>query len=87
MATIKIYIDGDLEQPTPTPTPEPTPDLQSEIDRINRALCDVLTRIAKIEGNVHGLSKTSRHRTAWTSCGVTAGRLRTGVSELAGMMT
>jgi hypothetical protein len=55
MATIKIYIDGDLEQPTPTPTPEPPVDLQSEIDRINAALCDVLTRIAKIEGNVHGL--------------------------------
>ncbi len=55
MATIKIYIDGDLEQPTPTPTPEPPVDLQAEIDRINRALCDVLTRIAKIEGNVQGL--------------------------------
>ena len=55
MATIKIYIDGDTEQPTPTPTPEPPADLQSEIDRINRALCDVLTRIAKIEGNVQGL--------------------------------
>ena len=57
MATIKIYIDGDLEQPTPTPTPTPEPatDLQAEIDRINAALCDVLTRIAKIEGNVHGL--------------------------------
>jgi hypothetical protein len=55
--TIKIYIDGDTEQPTPTPTPtpEPAPDLQAEIDRINRALCDVLTRIAKIEGNVQGL--------------------------------
>jgi len=55
MPTIKIYIDGDLEQPTPTPTPEPATDLQAEIDRINRALCDVLTRIAKIEGNVQGL--------------------------------
>jgi hypothetical protein len=55
MATIKIYIDGDLEQPTPTPTPEPPVDLQSEIDRINAALCDVLTRIAKIEGSVQGL--------------------------------
>ena len=55
MPTIKIYIDGDTEQPTPAPTPEPTPDLQSEIDRINAALCDVLTRIAKIEGNVQGL--------------------------------
>ena len=55
MAQIRIYIDGDTEQPTPTPTPEPTPDLQAEIDRINRALCDVLTRIAKIEGNVQGL--------------------------------
>ncbi|MFN9290662.1 MAG: hypothetical protein ACK6EB_21560 [Planctomyces sp.] len=53
MPTIKIYIDGDLEQPTPTPTP--ATDLQAEIDRINRALCDVLTRIAKIEGNVQGL--------------------------------
>ena len=53
MPTIKIYIDGDTEQPTATPTPEP--DLQSEIDRINAALCDVLTRIAKIEGNVQGL--------------------------------
>jgi hypothetical protein len=55
MPTIKIYIDGDLEQPTPTPTPEPPADLQAEIDRINAALCDVLTRIAKIEGNVQGL--------------------------------
>jgi hypothetical protein len=57
MATIKIYIDGDTEQPTPTPTPTPEPpaDLQSEIDRINAALCDVLTRIAKIEGDVRGV--------------------------------
>ena len=55
MPTIKIYIDGDTEQPTPTPTPEPATDLQAEIDRINRALCDVLTRIAKIEGNVQSL--------------------------------
>ena len=55
MPQIRIYIDGDLEQPTPTPTPEPPADLQSEIDRINAALCDVLTRIAKIEGNVQGL--------------------------------
>jgi len=55
MPTIKIYIDGDTEQPTPTPTPEPPADLQAEIDRINRALCDVLTRIAKIEGDVRGL--------------------------------
>ncbi|MFN9288653.1 MAG: hypothetical protein ACK6EB_11300 [Planctomyces sp.] len=55
MATIKIYIDGDLEQPTPTPTPEPPVDLQSEIDRINRTLCDVVRRIAKIEGDVRGL--------------------------------
>ena len=53
MPTIKIYIDGDTEQPTPTP--EPATDLQAEIDRINRALCDVLTRIAKIEGDVRGL--------------------------------
>jgi len=55
MPTIKIYIDGDTEQPTSTPTSTPATDLQAEIDRINRALCDVLTRIAKIEGNVHGL--------------------------------
>mgnify|MGYP003342747487 FL=1 len=55
MPTIKIYIDGDTEQPTPTPTPEPPADLQAEIDRINRALCDVLTRIAKIEGDVRGV--------------------------------
>jgi len=55
MPTIKIYIDGDTEQPTPTPEPEPPVDLQAEIDRINRALCDVLTRIAKIEGDVRGL--------------------------------
>jgi hypothetical protein len=57
MATIKIYIDGDTEQPTSQaePTPEPTPDLQAEIDRINAALCDVLTRIAKIEGDVRGV--------------------------------
>jgi len=55
MAQIRIYIDGDTEQPTPTPTPEPPTDLQAEIDRINRALCDVLTRIAKIEGDVRGL--------------------------------
>jgi hypothetical protein len=53
MAQIRIYIDGDTEQPTPQA--EPTPDLQAEIDRINAALCDVLTRIAKIEGNVQGL--------------------------------
>ena len=55
MAQIRIYIDGDTEQPTPTPTPEPPADLQAEIDRINAALCDVLTRIAKIEGSVQGL--------------------------------
>jgi len=55
MPTIKIYIDGDTEQPTPTPIPEPATDLQAEIDRINRALSDVLTRIAKIEGDVRGL--------------------------------
>jgi len=53
MPTIKIYIDGDTEQPTPGP--EPTPDLQSEIDRINRTLCDVMRRIAKIESDVRGL--------------------------------
>ena len=55
MTIIRIYVDGDTEQPTPTPQAKPTPDLQSEIDRINAALCDVLTRIAKIEGNVQGL--------------------------------
>jgi hypothetical protein len=55
MATIKIYIDGDLEQPTPTPTPEPPVDLQSEIDRINRTLSDVMRRIGKIESDVRGL--------------------------------
>ena len=57
MPQIRIYIDGDTEQPTPTPTPTPEPpaDLQAEIDRINRALCDVLTRIAKLEGDVRGV--------------------------------
>ena len=55
MPTIKIYIDGDTEQPTPTPTPEPPVDLQAEIDRINRTLCDVVRSIAKIEGDVRGL--------------------------------
>ncbi|MFO0202761.1 MAG: hypothetical protein ACK528_06480 [Alphaproteobacteria bacterium] len=55
MPTIKIYIDGDTEQPTSTPTPEPPADLQAEIDRINRTLCDVVRRIAKIEGDVRGL--------------------------------
>jgi len=55
MPTIKIYIDGDTEQQTPTPTPEPPVDLQAEIDRINAALCDVLTRISTIEGSVRGL--------------------------------
>ena len=55
MTIIRIYVDGDTEQPTPTPEPEPPADLQAEIDRINRALCDVLTRIAKIEGSVQGL--------------------------------
>jgi hypothetical protein len=53
MPTIKIYINGDTEQPTPTP--EPPVDLQSEIDRINAALCDVLTRVSTIEGSVRGL--------------------------------
>ena len=53
MPTIKIYIDGDLEQPTPTPEPET--DLQAEIDRINRTLSDVMRRIAKIESDVRGL--------------------------------
>jgi len=55
MATIKSYIDGDTEQPTPTPTTEPATDLQSEIERINRTLCDVMRRIAKIESDVRGL--------------------------------
>jgi hypothetical protein len=57
MPQIRIYIDGDTEQPTPTPTPEPepTPDLQAEIDRINRTLSDVMRRIAKIESDVRGL--------------------------------
>jgi len=55
MPTIRIYIDGDTEQPTPTPTPEPPADLQAEIDRINAALCDVLTRVSTIEGSVRGL--------------------------------
>ena len=51
MPTIKIYIDGDTEQPTPTPPA----DLQAEIDRINRTLSDVMRRIAKIESDVRGL--------------------------------
>ena len=55
MAIIRIYVDGDTEQPTPTPTPEPPADLQSEIDRINRVLSDVMRRIAKIESDVRGL--------------------------------
>jgi hypothetical protein len=55
MAQIRIYIDGDLEQPTPTPEPEPPVDLQAEIDRINRTLSDVMRRIAKIESDVRGL--------------------------------
>jgi len=53
MAIIRIYIDGDTEQPTPTP--EPPADLQAEIDRINRVLSDVMRRIAKIESDVRGL--------------------------------
>ena len=53
MTIIKIYIDGDTEQPTPTP--EPATDLQSEIDRINRTLSDVMRRIAKIESDVRGV--------------------------------
>jgi predicted transcriptional regulator len=53
MPTIKIYIDGDTEQPTPQA--EPTPDLQAEIDRINRTLSDVMRKIAKIESDVRGL--------------------------------
>jgi len=55
MTIIRIYVDGDLEQPTPTPTPEPPADLQSEIDRINRVLSDVMRRIAKIESDVRGV--------------------------------
>jgi hypothetical protein len=55
MRQIRIYIDGDTEQPTPTLTPEPATDLQAEIDRINAALCDVLTRVSTIEGSVRGL--------------------------------
>jgi len=55
MTQIRIYIDGDTEQPTPTPTPEPATDLQAEIDRINRTLCDVMRRIAKIESDVREL--------------------------------
>jgi len=53
MPQIRIYIDGDTEQPTPQA--EPTPDLQAEIDRINRTLCDVVRRIAKIESDVRGV--------------------------------
>ena len=53
MPQIRIYIDGDTEQPAPTP--EPPADLQSEIDRINRVLCNVVRRIAKIESDVRGL--------------------------------
>jgi len=55
MPQIRIYIDGDTEQPTPTPTPEPPADLQAEIDRINRTLSDVMRRIAKIESDVRGV--------------------------------
>jgi hypothetical protein len=57
MPQIRIFIDGDTEQPTPTSAPatEPPADLQSEIDRINRALCDVVRRIVKIESDVRGL--------------------------------
>jgi hypothetical protein len=53
MPQIRIYIDGDTEQPTPQA--EPATDLQSEIDRINRVLSDVMRRIAKIESDVRGL--------------------------------
>ena len=55
MPQIRIYIDGDTEQPTPTPEPEPATDLQAEIDRINAALCDALTRVSRIEGEVRRL--------------------------------
>jgi len=55
MAQIRIYIDGDTEQPTPTPQAEPATDLQAEIDRINRVLSDVMRRIAKIESDVRGV--------------------------------
>ena len=53
MPQIRIYIDGDTEQPTPTT--EPPADLQAEIDRINRVLSDVMRRIAKIESDMRGL--------------------------------
>jgi len=55
MPQIRIYIDGDTEQPTPAPQAEPSLDLQAEIDRINRTLSDVMRRIAKIESDVRGL--------------------------------
>ena len=55
MAIIRIYVDGDTEQPTPAPQAEPPVDLQAEIDRINRTLSDVMRRIAKIESDVRGL--------------------------------
>jgi hypothetical protein len=55
MWQIRIFIDGDNEQPAPAPTPEPPADLQAEIDRINAALCDALTRVSRIEGEVRRL--------------------------------
>ena len=53
MPQIRIYIDGDTEQPTATP--EQPADLRAEIDRINAALCDALTRVSRIEGEVRRL--------------------------------
>jgi hypothetical protein len=55
MTIIRIYVDGDVEQPAPAPTPEPPADLQAEIARINAALCDALTRVSRIEGDMRRL--------------------------------
>ena len=55
MTIIRIYVDG--EQAETTPTAEPPADLQAEIARINLALCDALTRIGRIEGEVRGLRR------------------------------
>ena len=55
MTIIRIYVDGEQAEPTPTPTPEPPADLQTEIARINAALCDVVTRVSRIEGEVRRL--------------------------------
>ena len=54
MWQIRIFVDGH-EQAETTATPEPPADLQAEIARINAALCDAITRIAKIEGEVRRL--------------------------------